>query len=146
MKSVMEKGAEMRILVDTNILFSALLFPHSRPAKALRLVADHHEIVLCDRNISELREILRRKAPKYLPDAEIFLAELSYELIPVVEHAEKLIRDAKDQPILNAAIVYNVDIILTGDKDFLVLEMEHPRCMSVADFLENEESLNFSSL
>ena len=40
---------------------------------------------------------------------------------------EKLIRDAKDQPILNAAIVFDVDIVLTGDKDFLSLEIERPR-------------------
>jgi predicted nuclease of predicted toxin-antitoxin system len=77
-------------------------------------------MVLCDRNIAEIRDILQRKAPKYLPDAEVLLAEMSYELIPAVDHAEKLIRDAKDQPILNAAIVYDVDIILTGDKDFLM--------------------------
>lgn len=93
----------MRILVDTNILFSALLFPHSKPAQALLYAVDHHEIVLCDRNITELRDILKRKAPKYLPDAEVLIAELPYELIPAVDHAEKLIRDAKDQPILNAA-------------------------------------------
>ena len=128
----------MRILVDTNVLFSALLFPNSRPAKALYHVANHHEIVLCDRNITELRSILQRKAPKYLPDAEVLLAELRYELIPAVDHAEKLIRDAKDQPILNAAIVFNVDAILTGDKDFLALDMEHPRCMTPAEFLERE--------
>lgn len=109
----------MRILVDTNILFSALLFPHSKPAQALLYAVDHHEIVLCDRNITELRDILKRKAPKYLPDAEVLIAELPYELIPAVDHAEKLIRDAKDQPILNAAIVADVDAILTGDKDFL---------------------------
>lgn len=128
----------MRILVDTNILFSALLFPHSKPAQALLYAVDHHEIVLCDRNIAELREILKRKAPKYLPDAEVLIAELPYELIPAVDHAEKLIRDAKDQPILNAAIVADVDVILTGDKDFLSLEMEHPRCQTVAQFLEEE--------
>ena len=129
----------MRILIDTNILFSALVFPHSKPAKALLYIADHHEIVLCDRNISELRDILRRKAPKFLPDAEVLLAEMAYELIPAVDHAEKLIRDAQDQPILNAAIVSNADIILTGDKDFLSLDMQHPKCMNVAQFLENEE-------
>lgn len=128
----------MRILIDTNILFSALLFPQSKPARALLYTANHHEIILCDRNIKELRDILIRKAPKYLPDAEVLLAELSYELIPGVDHAEKLIRDAKDQPILNAAIVYDVDIILTGDKDFLSLDMEHPRCMTVAQFFECE--------
>ena len=128
----------MRILVDTNILFSALLFPHSKPAQALLYAVDHDEIVLCDRNITELRDILKRKAPKYLPDAEVLIAELPYELIPAVDHAEKLIRDAKDQPILNAAIVADVDAILTGDKDFLSLEMEHPRCLTAAQFLEEE--------
>ena len=87
----------MRILIDTNILFSALLFPRSKPAKALLYIAQNHEMVLCDRNIAELRDILNRKAPKYLPDAEVLLAEMSYELIPAVDHAEKLIRDAKDQ-------------------------------------------------
>lgn len=128
----------MRILIDTNVLFSALLFPLSKPAKALLYVADNHEIVLCDRNIAELRDILKRKAPKYLPDAEVLFAELSYELIPSVDYTEKPIRDAKDQPILNAAIVYDIDIILTGDKDFLSLDMEKPRCMTVAQFFESE--------
>lgn len=81
---------------------------------------------------------MKRKAPKFLPDAEVLLAEMSYELIPAVDHAEKLIRDAKDQPILNAAIVSDVDIILTGDKDFSSLKMEHPKCMTVAQFFEIE--------
>jgi putative PIN family toxin of toxin-antitoxin system len=128
----------MRILIDTNILFSALLFPKSKPAKALLCAAENHDIVLCDRNVAELRDILNRKAPRYLPDAEVLIAEMSYELIPAVDHAEKLIRDAKDQPILNAAIVSDVDIILTGDKDFLSINMEHPRCMTAAQFLEYE--------
>ncbi|MCD8217466.1 MAG: putative toxin-antitoxin system toxin component, PIN family [Clostridiales bacterium] len=128
----------MRILVDTNVLFSALLFPNSKPAKALLYLADNHEIVLCDQNIAELKDILQRKAPKYLPDAEVLLVEMSYELIPAVDHAEKLIRDANDQPILNAAIISDIDIILTGDKDFLSLDMEHPKCMTVAQFLKNE--------
>ena len=134
----MDQGGKMRILIDTNILFSALLFPGSKPSKALLYIADHHEVVLCDRNIAELRNILKRKAPKYLPDAEVLLAELSYELIPAINHAEKLIRDSKDQPILNAAIVSDVDIILTGDKDFLSMDMEHPRCLTAAQFLEIE--------
>ena len=128
----------MRILIDTNVLFSALVFPNSKPARALLYVADKHEMVLCDRNITEIREILKRKASRFLPDVEVLLAEMSYELIPAVDHAEKLIRDAKDQPILNAAIVYDIDIILTGDKDFLSLDMKHPQCMTVAQFLEYE--------
>lgn len=73
-----------------------------------------------------------------MPDAEVLLAEMSYELIPAVDYAQKLIRDPKDQPILNAAIVSDVDVILTGDKDFLSMEMERPQCMTAAQFLESE--------
>lgn len=92
----------MKILVDTNILISAVLFPRSKPAKALVYTTENHEI------------------------------------IPAAPHAQKLIRDAKDQPILNAAMLYDVDIILTGDKDFLSLEMDRPKCVTVTQFLHDE--------
>lgn len=128
----------MRILIDTNILFSAVLFPFSKPARALMHVAEHHEMVLCDRNIAELREILKRKSPNRLSAAEVLLAEMSYELIPAISDTKKLMRDAKDQPILNAAIVSDIDMILTGDKDFLCLDMERPKCVTAAQFLELE--------
>jgi putative PIN family toxin of toxin-antitoxin system len=128
----------MRILVDTNILISALLFPNSKPAKALIYISENYDMVLCDRNLYEFRDVLKRKAPNSLSDAEVLLAELSYELIPATYNAQKLIRDVKDQPILDATIVADVDIILTGDKDFLALDMEHPKCMTVSQFFEME--------
>ena len=131
----------MKILVYTNILISAVLFPRSKPAKALVYTAENHEMVLCDQNLAEFREVLNRKAPQVLPDAEVLLTELSYDLIPAAPHAQKLIRDVKDQPILNAAILYDIDIILTGDKDFLSLDMERPKCMTVAQFLDIEGKL-----
>lgn len=128
----------MRILIDTNILFSALLFPKSKPAYALLYAANNHQIVLTDRNIFELREIIKRKKPSLLSAAETFLAQLSFELIPAVGDTAKTIRDVKDQPILNGAIIADVDIILTGDKDFLSLDLDRPKCMTAAEFLENK--------
>ncbi len=50
---------------------------------------------------------------------------------------KKLIRDPKDQPILNAAMLANVDLLITGDKDFLSLDLEQPLCLTAAQFLEN---------
>ena len=126
---------KMRILIDTNILISAILFPNSRVAKTLIYVTQYHNVVLCDKNVSELRDVLSRKKPEKLLDAEILLVEMSYELIPATYHINQVIRDAKDQPILNAAIIADVDIILTGDKDFLCLDIEKPKCMTVNDFL-----------
>ncbi|MDI9460950.1 MAG: putative toxin-antitoxin system toxin component, PIN family [Saccharofermentanales bacterium] len=127
----------MKILVDTNILISAILFPASKPAEALLKVSEEHELVLCEQNLRELREVIRRKEPEYSQDVEVLLVELAYELIPDSYYAEKLIRDPKNQPILNAAILANVDLLITGDKDFLVLELEQPHCITAAQFLEN---------
>lgn len=119
-------------------MFSALLFPDSKPAHALVYIAEHHEMILCERTIEELRDILVRKAPQFLPAAEELIVGMSYEKIPAVGKTEKIIRDLTDQPILNAAVLYDVDIILTGDKDFLSLNLQHPLCMSVSQFMENE--------
>ncbi|HIX49707.1 MAG TPA: putative toxin-antitoxin system toxin component, PIN family [Candidatus Borkfalkia faecavium] len=128
----------MRVLIDTNILISALLFPSSVPARALLRAVSEDELVLCDQNIAELREVLRRKAPARLPAAEALLAELSYELIPAVVNTQKTIRDEKDQPILNAAVLYEVDAVVTGDKDFLSLGLARPRCLTAAQYLRKE--------
>ena len=128
----------MRVLIDTNILISALLFPSSVPARALLRAVSEDELVLCDQNIAELREVLRRKAPARLHAAEALLAELSYELIPAVVNTQKTIRDEKDQPILNAAVLYEVDAVVTGDKDFLSLGLARPRCLTAAQYLRKE--------
>jgi predicted nucleic acid-binding protein len=113
-------------------------FKDSRVARTLLYVASNHELVLCDRNIAEMRTVIKRKTPNFLADTEVFLAELPYELIPSIEKAEKLIRDPKDQPILNAAIVSGIDVILTGDKDFLSLNLDCPKPMTIAQFLKSE--------
>lgn len=67
---------------------------------------------------------------------EVFLAELAFDLVVAPECPEKLMDDPKDQPILNAAIVSGVDIIVTGDRHFLSLGIERPRAMTPAQYLE----------
>ncbi len=130
----------MRILVDTNILFSAVLKPNSMPAKAVESVVSHHSLVLCDQNIAELRRIVELKRPDCTEYMETFLEHLFFEEISVGDDIVEQIRDAKDQPILNAAIEEDVDIILTGDKDFLSLNIKRPKCMSVSDFMKFEKA------
>ncbi len=126
----------MRILIDTNVLISAMIWKNSRPAAALLHAADHNEIIVCEQNLYELRTIVEKKFAKYKAHIDLFLASFAYELVPSLEDAGQLIRDAKDQPILNAAIVNGADIILTGDKDFLSLGLEYPQCLTVVEYLE----------
>ncbi len=127
----------MRVLADTNIIISALMFPASVPARALIKAEAEHDLILCEQNIEELRDVLRRKRPELLPAAEELLLNLVYELIPAVNDAGEKVRDVKDQPILNSAIMFDVDIIVTGDKDFLCLELERPKIIRPLEFIEN---------
>lgn len=46
------------------------------------------------------------------------------------------IRDTKDLPILATAILENVDVFITGDKDFLVLDVDTPDIVTITDFLK----------
>lgn len=46
------------------------------------------------------------------------------------------VRDEKDIPVLSDAIFHEVDILLTGDKDFLESEIENPLIMSPIILLE----------
>jgi len=126
----------MKILTDTNIIFSALLFPESRPAKVLLHIVEHHNLILCDYIVSELRNVVSRKRPDLLADIDVLLAKLSFELVPAPLQPCKLIPDPKDHPILNAAIIADVDIIISGDKHFLDLKMDYPKTMSVAQYFD----------
>ena len=54
----------MRVFIDTNILFSAILNPNSTPYKAyLKAVTLPNKGIISDQNITESRRIFNRKSP-----------------------------------------------------------------------------------
>ncbi|MDR1111237.1 MAG: putative toxin-antitoxin system toxin component, PIN family [Deltaproteobacteria bacterium] len=126
-------------MADTNIFISTLLFPNSLPAKVLRHIANNHELVLCDHIVVEIRDVVSRKRPDLLADVDVLLAQLSYEPVIAPTEPSKLIPDPKDQPILNAAIMAGVDVIVSGDKHFLKLDLERPKAMTPSEFREFEQ-------
>lgn len=123
----------MKVLADTNILFFCVAVSWIKAISCIASRRKASRIILCDQNLHEFRDVLRRKAPKYLPDTEVFLAELAFELIPALESPEKLMDDPKDQPILNAAILAEVDIIVSGDKRFFHLDLDYPKTITSAE-------------
>ncbi len=58
------------------------------------------------------------------------------ELAGVLD-GQELIRDKDDRPLLRAAIAAGVDVILTGDKDFLSAKIWHPKILTCAEFLSD---------
>lgn len=133
----------MRILIDTNILVSAALFPNSVPAKAfMKAVTPPHDAVVCDYSLDEMRRVFNRKFPHKLEVFERFVSSLTLAVdmvfTPTSEDSvegESAIRDMNDRPIFRAAVFARVDAILTGDKDFLESGITDPRILTAAEFI-----------
>jgi putative PIN family toxin of toxin-antitoxin system len=131
---------------DTNILVSAALFPNSVTAAAyMKAVAPPHKSVVCDYAMEELRRVFNEKFPRRIPDYEKFVSimALTVEIVytpPEEEQAkdEGKVRDAKDRPILRAALAAKVDVLITGDKDFWESGIATPQTLSAAEFLKIE--------
>lgn len=67
---------------------------------------------------------------------ETFLAAIEYEFAPGGQ-TEVAMRDPADLPILGAAIVDGVDVIVTGDKDFLALTINRPLIVTARKYLDS---------
>lgn len=132
----------MKVMLDTNILISAALFPRGRAAQAfLKALQPPYQPLVCDYVIDELHRKFREKFPNRLTELEAFLfnALAFIKLVPTPEEAvssEQKIRDPKDRPILRAALDAHADLFLTGDKDFLESSVTDPRIIAVSEFLD----------
>ena len=129
----------MKVMADTNVIISALLFPASLPAKVLLHIAGKHDLVLCDHIVAEIRDAISRKRPDLSEGFDMLLAQLAYEMVIAPQTPGRAIQDPKDQPILNAAIMAGVDIIVSGDKHFLELDLERPKTLSPSEFWQLEQ-------
>ena len=130
----------MRIMIDTNVLISAILFTGSLPTDTIKKVIEEYNLVLCPHIIEELHIVFERKFPERIKNLERFLSKLSYELvytpIDIQEEGFPVIRDKWDLPILASAMMAEVDIIITGDKDFQSIEIEKPTILTPREFFD----------
>ena len=133
----------MRVLIDTNVIISAAMYPNSTPYHAYVKAATYpNRGLICEQNVDEMKRIFNKKFPDRIAALDRFLsvALLTLELVPMpVDEtlSEVKIRDVKDRPILRAAINADADILLTGDKDFLESGLEKPKAMTPTEFLSN---------
>ena len=133
----------MKVMIDTNIIISAALFPNGKAAQAFyKALHLPYEPIICDYIGDELHRKFYEKFPDCVTELEAFLYNaLSYIHVvstpETVSEAEKKIRDPKDRPILRAALDAHADLFLTGDKDFLEASITDPRIISVAEFSNN---------
>jgi putative PIN family toxin of toxin-antitoxin system len=114
----------MRVVFDTNLFISALVFPGGRADEALqRILSGEDTLLLSPTNIGEALAVL---AGKFGRDVE----ELSRVAVLLAEAAEvvtprkrlTILADEPDNRILECAMAGKADRIVTGDKAMLLLK------------------------
>ncbi|MGH2472514.1 MAG: putative toxin-antitoxin system toxin component, PIN family [Candidatus Limnocylindria bacterium] len=113
----------MRVLLDTNVLVSALLFgglPRELLQRALR---GEVEVVTSVRLMAEFEEVLVERfglAPEIAQAARSEYEQLAALVRP--RRVPRIARDPDDNEVLAAAAMGRADFIVTGDRDLLALE------------------------
>ncbi len=116
-----------RCVLDTNVLISRLLMASSVPGRAAQCAAGTGVLLVSEATLDELMEVLTR--PKF--DRYITLEERQGFMQRLLRIAERVVilrrvqacRDSRDDKFLEVAINGDADVIITGDRDLLVL---HP--------------------
>jgi putative PIN family toxin of toxin-antitoxin system len=129
----------LKVVFDTNILVSALVFPGGLGEQALQRIVDERDELLVSRAIVD--ELLGVLARKFARDAEalaqvaVFLAEIGTVVKP--GRRLKVLTDEADNRILECAVAGGADAIVTGDRALLALR-EHAgaRILSLREYLE----------
>lgn len=124
----------MRIMTDTNVIISAILKKGSICDEVLNDICENHELILCDYIINESYDVAKRKFPNKIYVLDKLFSKLRYNLILAPNIGKIPIRDIKDQPILNAVIKHDVEILISGDNHFLELNLKKPKILSPTQF------------
>lgn len=125
-------------MLDTNVLLSALLFPGQKFDLLLENVFSFHELVISNFLLDELRKVVKKKFSTKTEALERFISAISFEFVIIPEKYEQVvsIRDPNDYPVLLSVFTGNIDVLVTGDKDFMDLNLARPEILTPAAYIE----------
>lgn len=130
----------MRIVLDTNVLVSALLSPFGTPAEILRLVTTE-TVRLCHdaRILGEYRQVLLRPTFPFHPlQVEALLDQMESDGVPVTALAlSRRLPDPDDEAFLEVALAGKARYLVTGNlRHFPPGSRQGVRVVSPREFLE----------
>ena len=121
---------------------SILIFKSSKLKKLLEVIIDNHQLVMCSFVLDELHEVIKRKFINKESHLDKFLHNISYEIYHTpkkIINNSFYIRDINDIPVIFSAIKSNVDILITGDKDFNDIKIKGIEIVTPSEFLEKSD-------
>ncbi|OXS25282.1 MAG: putative toxin-antitoxin system toxin component, PIN family [Acetobacterium sp. MES1] len=135
----------MRIMLDTNVLISSIIFKSKIMNELIAAILKDHRLVLSSFVIEELKSVVQRKFEGRAAELDHFLTVLPFEYVYTPDEMDEdlfEIRDEMDYPVLYSAIVEDVDILITGDKDFSDIDIEKPEILTPNEFFEKYVRMN----
>ncbi|MDR1089029.1 MAG: putative toxin-antitoxin system toxin component, PIN family [Coriobacteriales bacterium] len=128
----------MRVMIDSNIIISAVVFRSAKMGEVIERIADRYELCIATCCTDEVRAVMAEKFTDSNAGLDEFFEDVPYTLIETPEITGSplfQIRDSDDYLILHTAVVSQVDIFVTGDKDFFDVKIDRPEILSPMGFL-----------
>ena len=132
-------SAAVRVVLDTNVVLSALVFGGNPRQVFTRTVTDGWTIVVSEEIFTEIRRTLEKKFAGYLGEFDNLKIILGARMVVVPLGSEhvNVSRDEDDNRIIETAIIGKAPYIISGDSDLLVLETyKGVKILSPANFLK----------
>ena len=130
-----------RVVVDTNVLISALLFKGAL-SRFVELWQKGKIVPVISKKIfEELRVVL--EYPKFSLSKDELKSIIEHEILPyfeiveVKEEVKSVCRDPEDDKFISCALSASADYIVSGDKDLCDLKQYGPiKIVRASDFLK----------
>jgi putative PIN family toxin of toxin-antitoxin system len=114
----------VRVVVDTNVLVSALI-GHGKPRRLVLKLLEEHTVILSRQMLAELADVLT--GDKFViksSQVDRFLSGLvrKSKIVPVGSRFKVISEDPDDDVVLNTAYNGKAEYIVTGDRHLLALK------------------------
>jgi predicted nucleic acid-binding protein len=128
-------------MLNSNVIISSIYTYRGSAFQALAKASEFpYRLVLSEQILDEVYRFFYYKFPSKVQDMQSTLESAHYKLIlldkkDLIHIDESMIRDINDRLILRAAKKANVELFITGDKDFLESKIIYPKILTIAQFL-----------
>ncbi len=124
----------MKVVLDTNVLLSGLVYPEGKPGRVIAAWAEtRFEVALSLDQLAEIGRVLeypkiRRRLGWDDERIELFIKQLYIraEVVELGTISVDVPRDPGDAPILATLVAAKADVLVTGDGDLLALRAKYP--------------------
>lgn len=135
-----EKRDVLKVVLDTNVLLSALHWYRGNPRRILEKVIEGAFVLFwCREMLEELKEVIIRDFDE--TDEQIY-TRLSFvltyaELVELIYNEKVVNEDSDDDIIINCALSANADYIVSGDAHLLKIKGHRGiKIVSPAEFIK----------